>query len=319
MAVVGGGVFGSLYLAQARRTPASTSSASPTLHPERVRERLLAAGWPDAALRRTSAEDARRHGTTWLTDGRRGADRRSRRRGRDRGDGGCAGGSRPRAVGDRGRPARRHGRRRGRRPGRPVARAPGRGSRRRLHAGLRRPAGADLRARRVGAAERLRGRLRRQGHQAPPRLPRVTPDSVWEHYGLPPEQGRGPQRADVLLLPRRHQVGRRDGRGRECDRPRAAGARPRLPALRHRRARGTAAAGARGRRARPAAARSKWSRACTQRLAGWRDLAGACTSRSPPPTVSSRPRSPPTASRRRATVASLRSGGRRTSWGSSSA
>ena len=43
---------------------------------------------------------------------------------------------------------------------------------RRLHAGLRRPARADLRARGVGAAERLRGRVRRQGHQAPARLPR---------------------------------------------------------------------------------------------------------------------------------------------------
>ena len=44
-----------------------------------------------------------------------------------------------------------------------------RGRGRRLHARLRRSARADLRAGRVGAAERLRGRVRRQGHEAPAR------------------------------------------------------------------------------------------------------------------------------------------------------
>jgi predicted homoserine dehydrogenase-like protein len=68
VAVVGGGVFGSLYLAQARRTPGIHVVGVADLAPAVVRERLLAAGWPDAALGARSAEDARRHGTTWLTD-----------------------------------------------------------------------------------------------------------------------------------------------------------------------------------------------------------------------------------------------------------
>ena len=91
----------------------------------------------------------------------------------------------------------------------------------------------------------------------------VTPATVWEHYGLPPEQTAGTQRADVLLVPRRHEIGRRDGGGRERHGSRAAGARPGLPGLRH------AASWRRscGRRATAAcsiaAARSRWSRACT--------------------------------------------------------
>ena len=67
VAVVGGGVFGSLYLAQARRTPGIHIVGVADLAPEAVRRRLLAAGWPDAALQARDAEDARRHGTTWLT------------------------------------------------------------------------------------------------------------------------------------------------------------------------------------------------------------------------------------------------------------
>ena len=45
----------------------------------------------------------------------------------------------------------------------------------------------------------------------------VTPDDVWAHYGLTPEEARrgGHEPADVQLLPRRHQVGDRDGGGRQ--------------------------------------------------------------------------------------------------------
>ena len=68
VAVVGGGVFGSLYLAQARRTPGIHVVGVADLAPGFVRERLIAGGWPDAALAARSAEDACRHGTTWLTD-----------------------------------------------------------------------------------------------------------------------------------------------------------------------------------------------------------------------------------------------------------
>ena len=68
VAVVGGGVFGSLYLAQARRTPGVHVIGVADLAPAFVRERLLGAGWPESALGARSAHEARRAGTTWLTD-----------------------------------------------------------------------------------------------------------------------------------------------------------------------------------------------------------------------------------------------------------
>ena len=51
----------------------------------------------------------------------------------------------------------------------------------------------------------------------------VTPDDVWAHYGLTPEEARGGghEPADVQLLSRRHQIGDRDGGDRQRDRPRA--------------------------------------------------------------------------------------------------
>ena len=60
VAVVGGGVFGSLYLAQARRTPGIHVVGVADLAPAFVRERLhRGAGWPDAALAARSAEETR--------------------------------------------------------------------------------------------------------------------------------------------------------------------------------------------------------------------------------------------------------------------
>ncbi len=50
VAVVGGGVFASLYLAQALRTPGVRIAGVADLAPARVRERLRGAGWPEAAL-----------------------------------------------------------------------------------------------------------------------------------------------------------------------------------------------------------------------------------------------------------------------------
>ncbi len=50
VAVVGGGVFASLYLAQALRTPGIRVVGVADLAPARVRERLLGAGWSEAAL-----------------------------------------------------------------------------------------------------------------------------------------------------------------------------------------------------------------------------------------------------------------------------
>jgi len=68
VAVVGGGVFGSLYLAQARRTPGVHVVGVADLEPEDVRRRLLAAGWPDPALRARDAADALRHVHTCVSD-----------------------------------------------------------------------------------------------------------------------------------------------------------------------------------------------------------------------------------------------------------
>ena len=68
VAIVGCGVFGALYLAQVRRTRGVHVVGIADLAPANVRRRLVAAGWPDAALGARTAEQARRNGTTWLTD-----------------------------------------------------------------------------------------------------------------------------------------------------------------------------------------------------------------------------------------------------------
>ena len=74
-----------------------------------------------------------------------------------------------------------------------------------------------------------------------------TPDTVWGYYGLTPEQARErrDEPADVQLLSRRHQVGDRDGGGRQRDRADPAARRAGLPALRRRRPGRRAAAGQR--------------------------------------------------------------------------
>ena len=57
VAVVGGGVFASLYLGQALRTPGIRIVGVADLAPGRVRERLVAAGWPETALAATTLTD----------------------------------------------------------------------------------------------------------------------------------------------------------------------------------------------------------------------------------------------------------------------
>ena len=46
----------------------------------------------------------------------------------------------------------------------------------------------------------------------------VTPDGVWEHYGLTAEEAQAGRHelADVQFVSRRHKVGNRDGGGRQC-------------------------------------------------------------------------------------------------------
>ena len=98
VAVVGGGVFASLYLAQARRTPGIHIVGVADLAPG-ARARAAAGG----RLARGRARRAQRGGRAPerhdLADRRRrGADRRAGRRGRDRGDRRCARRRRARAC-----------------------------------------------------------------------------------------------------------------------------------------------------------------------------------------------------------------------------
>ena len=62
-----------------------------------------------------------------------------------------------------------------------------------------------------------------------------TPATVWDYYGLERGAGRGGAHefADVQFLPRRHQVGHRNGRHCQRHRPDAGAARPGVSAVRH--------------------------------------------------------------------------------------
>ncbi len=146
---------------------------------------------------------------------RHGRDRAPRDRRGDRGD--RRSGHRHQAVpgGDRARQAHRHGQRRGGRAGGAAAGAAGAGGGRGLLAGLGRPAGADLRARRLGARLRVQGGRRRQGHALSPDLPPVhARHGVGHPRPVPADQGPQPhQSEDVQLVRRRHQVGHRDDGG----------------------------------------------------------------------------------------------------------
>jgi predicted homoserine dehydrogenase-like protein len=66
--LIGAGKFGSMYLSQARRTAGIHVSAIADLYPHRCRDALLQLGWPAQQLRATSFDDALRHGSTFLTD-----------------------------------------------------------------------------------------------------------------------------------------------------------------------------------------------------------------------------------------------------------
>ena len=116
------------------------------------------------------------------------------------------------------------------------------------------------------------GRGRRQGHQVPAGL---SPRHARRRLGpLRPDPGRGAggghEPADVQLVPRRHQVGDRDGGDRQRHRARRAGRRARLSALRRRR---PAACAARPRGGRRAGAR----RHGRGRLVAWSATAGRCS------------------------------------------
>ncbi len=195
---------------------------------EPAQDRRLA-GWElRRGFARRGAQEARRlrHRQRRSADrrpahrGDRGGDRRSRRRHP----------SLP--ARDRKRQAHRHGQCGGRRGGRPAAGAPRQGGGRGLFAGLGRPAGADLRACRLGARRRLQGHRGRQGHALRAALPPVQSRQCLGHPRQVLENHRPQfdQSQDVQLFRRRHQIRHRDDRGVQRHRPGAAVGRPQLPA-----------------------------------------------------------------------------------------
>ena len=68
VALIGAGKFGSMYLAQAQRTPGIHVLGVADLSPPRARKALRHVGWDAARLSARSADDAVRKGLTWITD-----------------------------------------------------------------------------------------------------------------------------------------------------------------------------------------------------------------------------------------------------------
>jgi predicted homoserine dehydrogenase-like protein len=68
VALIGAGKFGSMFLAQARRTPGIHIVAVADLAPQRARESLARTGWEAARYQARSLDEARRNGTTCVMD-----------------------------------------------------------------------------------------------------------------------------------------------------------------------------------------------------------------------------------------------------------
>ncbi len=222
--LIGAGKFGSMFLSQVPSTPGLEVAAIADLAPDRAREACRRVGWNDERIAATRFTDdalgaigapdvevvveATGHAPAGIAHARRAiAEGKHIVMVNVEADvlAGTAAGARGGARG------------------------------RRLFAGLWRSAGADLRAGRLGAGLRVSRARRRQGHEIPAGIPRL-------HAGdglglLRPDRGAGAHRrhepADVQLLPRRHEVGDRDGGGRQCDRLAPPAGRAAVPARRH--------------------------------------------------------------------------------------
>jgi predicted homoserine dehydrogenase-like protein len=68
IALIGAGKFGSMFLAQVRRTPGVHLTAIADLAPRRARESLARAGWPEEQYEAASLADAAKSGTTFISD-----------------------------------------------------------------------------------------------------------------------------------------------------------------------------------------------------------------------------------------------------------
>jgi predicted homoserine dehydrogenase-like protein len=66
--LIGAGKFGSMYLAQVPRTPGVHLVAIADLNPEAARRNLARVGWKAKQAQARSAEEAMKLGSTWLTD-----------------------------------------------------------------------------------------------------------------------------------------------------------------------------------------------------------------------------------------------------------
>lgn len=66
--LIGAGKFGSMFLAQARRTPGLHVVAVADMAPRRAQESLARTGWSPERHAARTMDQARRDGTTWLTD-----------------------------------------------------------------------------------------------------------------------------------------------------------------------------------------------------------------------------------------------------------
>jgi predicted homoserine dehydrogenase-like protein len=73
VALIGAGKFGSMFLAQARRTPGLHIVAVADLDPVRARDALARVGWDAERYRARSLDEAYRSGTTCVTDDAAGA------------------------------------------------------------------------------------------------------------------------------------------------------------------------------------------------------------------------------------------------------
>ena len=66
--LIGGGKFGAMFLAQARRTPGLHVAAIADLNLPRAREQLARLGWPESVSGARDLEDALSRRTVWLTE-----------------------------------------------------------------------------------------------------------------------------------------------------------------------------------------------------------------------------------------------------------
>ena len=250
--LVGAGKFGAMYLAQVPRTPGVHLVGIADLSPDACAAQPGTRGLAGRTGRRGIARRraARRHHPRRRRLDGAGATPGDRHRRRVHRLAGGRGGPLPRGV--RAAQARGQRHRRGRRAVRPDAGGQGRAGGRGVFAGVRRPAGADLRPGGLGAHLRVSGGGGGPWPQVAAALLRIDARHRVGLLRAHPRAGRArrPEPEDVQQLPRRQQAVDRKHRGGQRHRPRRAEQRPAVPAGQHRRHPVRDAAPQRGRRAR---------------------------------------------------------------------